>query len=1115
MHYRLEAWSVPGVGPFVKILGDLPAVSVDVSADEDDYGYGSIEIPASWPYLDRIVKADPVTPANNTYTLIRGYADGAAVDEPDFEFVAQYADHKIGEKGDRLVRIHGDGIAARTNEAILYPWSDLFPDWVWGGRELLTNPNFEDGTTQTVYELWHNHTGGTYTLNVTPPGLPLDTTGAIAWNADAAAVQAEIIATGVTEASVTGSGTEASPFQITVQAPVGHTVIAVATNSLTGGDTLSLENTTAGDTGSLDPWTRSTNPDTGKPHGGYASDGFRLTTDAEAGDVIEGQRSLRINGLSQFAGAQQKVRGIKPGSPLTAGVTAKTGDANNRFRLVLRDLNEELLATTPETVIPATFTPTRVTLADVVLTDTSTGVAWRFAHTRDSNPDPFWIDLASLREGLAPATIGAEFGLMFDATKARGRFTWLERTWTDTHDSAGNLWDEDEFEVAFRRGMKWGHHILGKAREHGYEFAVAPKPGVGQVGAGVVTHQLHLYNPEGRGTDRTADQHPAFTTGQIITGDAPQRAPRFTSILSENPAGDRITATDAGLAAAFGTIEEWFPDEDSLTVAALTRAANHRLGEEADNLLGFRAIVAGDHVLPRIHAGIGDTINWTVAPHTAKHPRRISSIRWRARTADQETHWTVEYTASRVRDPETAKARAIRDLLTAYRTLRSDDPLNTEEAGAGAGIPDVVIAAPDTLNRDVFDIEADDTLGADAAWAQALELCPTVGGQPVGWIHFLQGTFLWRAPADWPQGVKVTGAGQAATVLKAVGTIASIFEMPTYAGNTYAGDNRAQIMADLTLDGNKGGGAVVSAGLITVATAVSRNLHFQRVTFRNSSTWGHGGGSSNNTNVFEDCHVHDNTSGGLKVQSETRHLGGDYYDNGGPGFQDNAHGGYHHFIGTKIHDNGSDGIQVADLLARAGLLVGLCTITNNGGWGIDQTSLTSPSIVALNVITGNAAGTVRILKAGSIVTDNILDGTPTPNSGGNAINGTIAPAVVAQTITFSRLSDLATLTGTQRWVPFRAGRIVGVRAAVGTAPTGAGIRVNVRKNGSATGVFALTADQPTIADGANIGTVKAPTASSTFVGGDYYTVDIDQVGSTTPGADLTVHIEFVITEGGA
>jgi len=104
--------------------------------------------------------------------------------------------------------------------------------------------------------------------------------------------------------------------------------------------------------------------------------------------------------------------------------------------------------------------------------------------------------------------------------------------------------------------------------------------------------------------------------------------------------------------------------------------------------------------------------------------------------------------------------------------------------------------------------------------------------------------------------------------------------------------------------------------------------------------------------------------------------------------------------------------------------------------------------------------------------------------------------------TFQRAGQLVTLTGTSRFYVEDAATISVVRASVGTAPTGSPILVDVNRNG--TTIFTNQANRPTIAAGTHTDT--ATPAVTALVAGDYLTVDIDGVGSTNPGADLTVSV---------
>jgi hypothetical protein len=81
--------------------------------------------------------------------------------------------------------------------------------------------------------------------------------------------------------------------------------------------------------------------------------------------------------------------------------------------------------------------------------------------------------------------------------------------------------------------------------------------------------------------------------------------------------------------------------------------------------------------------------------------------------------------------------------------------------------------------------------------------------------------------------------------------------------------------------------------------------------------------------------------------------------------------------------------------------------------------------------------------------------------------------------------------------------IVKVKICVKTAPTGAAIIVDVNKNG--TTIFTTQGGRPSIAAGDTQDDSDTPNVT-TLAEGDKLTIDIDQVGSGTAGADLTVEI---------
>lgn len=82
--------------------------------------------------------------------------------------------------------------------------------------------------------------------------------------------------------------------------------------------------------------------------------------------------------------------------------------------------------------------------------------------------------------------------------------------------------------------------------------------------------------------------------------------------------------------------------------------------------------------------------------------------------------------------------------------------------------------------------------------------------------------------------------------------------------------------------------------------------------------------------------------------------------------------------------------------------------------------------------------------------------------------------------------------------------ISAIRATLTTAPTGTSAIFDVNKNG--TTVFTTQANRPTIAISGNTSGKITNADVTSLADGDYLTVDIDQVGSTVPGADLTVQV---------
>ena len=107
--------------------------------------------------------------------------------------------------------------------------------------------------------------------------------------------------------------------------------------------------------------------------------------------------------------------------------------------------------------------------------------------------------------------------------------------------------------------------------------------------------------------------------------------------------------------------------------------------------------------------------------------------------------------------------------------------------------------------------------------------------------------------------------------------------------------------------------------------------------------------------------------------------------------------------------------------------------------------------------------------------------------------------------TFSYTGSIALYTGDFRWYNDTGGTltIVSVRASLGTAPTGSAAIFDVLLNGST--IFTTTSNRPTIAASSNTALSGTPNVTA-LTNGSYLTTTISQVGSTVPGADLSLTV---------
>lgn len=147
--------------------------------------------------------------------------------------------------------------------------------------------------------------------------------------------------------------------------------------------------------------------------------------------------------------------------------------------------------------------------------------------------------------------------------------------------------------------------------------------------------------------------------------------------------------------------------------------------------------------------------------------------------------------------------------------------------------------------------------------------------------------------------------------------------------------------------------------------------------------------------------------------------------------------------------------------------------------------------------------------------DGIGGGTPVDadrlnhmEAGIDAVDAALA-ALIFRVGPYSVGGTLAVSAGTLRIPITRSMTATKARVMVAAAPTGSSLIVDVNKNG--TTLFSTQGNRPTVAIGANDSGAGTTPDITSLLAGDYVTFDIDQVGSTFPGADLVVVLEGLYT----
>ena len=805
--WKADLWSYPGVGTFQMLWPNLPFTDMSVTPRRSRIGEARMILPPGPDIAELtalLLTRDPNTPANDRRSLVRVYRDGSAV--PVVEWVPTGIPDTLGEAP---VMVSGEVYGPyRLADAIVWPFdwpAWRFPDWVWGGGNVLQNPGFEEGVPILEEQLvWVvGATGGTFTLS---DGT--DTTGGIAWNASAGTVETRLQndITAIVDVAVTGSGSAADPWRIQFLNPLGNFTQLIADGTLLtpGGAAVNVSRLVDGQTAQITGWTVSHNIVTGGIHGSHAGNSPRLSIPpGEPADT--GTYAAYYNADAPFGGIEQRVS-VQPGQVYSgASIRVRPTSGTDPFALVLRDAYEGLITYSPPSATSGTFTAATwatQTLSGLhVIPDGVTELVFRHAYSGSGDAADVLVDNANLTLGLQPATVGEMVRLLVEdaATNhvADGRTVLdnLDLTFTDLLDSDGTAWPRLE-SMTVTHGQTYFQVLEAFREQLGYDWAVTAKAVV----VGALTHDLNVYVPGGMGQDRTADADPAVIIGGgVSAGPVSHSGIVGNAVIAEGSGGLNTRAESAASIGAAGRREIYAPNGSANSQTTVNAVAVSTLDELLAQGLGFAvAIVDGAGPVGLVDYGLADTVN-VVHPTLGRQGHRVDShtLDIGADGVVGTTHFSRE-----ILHQEAAVYEGVRRLLaraasqpppvTAKATRQSD-----YGTGTGGGFS-VRVAASDAGAKSKAAADLVCTGSADhLTIMQAAGMLPT-GGE----IVLSEGTFnVDTGQVLLPAGVSLRGMGKITggygTTVRSTATSGAVL---TTAGGA--------VVRDLTVQGTFGGSVV-------------------------------------------------------------------------------------------------------------------------------------------------------------------------------------------------------------------------------------------------------------------------------------------------------------------
>jgi copper chaperone CopZ len=648
---KIEVWSVPNDPGGFRHLCTPPVLSLTTNdrAGTEVPGTGTMTIPADYEHVDLILDLDPEDVPNSKASLVvvfqQNPADESGSDsewQAVFEFFVDESQTVIADDAG-TVTISGPEIRSALDDGIVYYRTLTDPHYQWGAPTLTKNADLFEGTVaDEEISLWTTATSGSFTIDVDSSGTP----ATINFDDTAADVKTAIegLST-VSEVQVGGSGTEDDPWHIVFTDPDKTNVDTQTDGSgLSGGDVFRA---VVVEGGQITPayYTKS-QTFAGDVFGNHGGGSMAVVDDP----VESGGRALRIIGTTPFIGTQQIID-VELDSIGYATCEAYTTSATDKFRLVVRDINEGFIASSGGGQVGAgyeglTVTPDEwntITVPNIMLEDDDGDrIIVRFAVVSEGDPSEFLVKNLEYHPGFPGTTAGDISTILTELAQTRGALDWLELGYDAEIDSNSEYWDVDDLAFQADAGELLGTHVHGDLQTGAYELDLVRIPDDELESGSDVTHRLELFNPAGRGMAAGANTQIVIGSS-IANGTVAKRRVPHTHYLVETYDQDFVEVTDVRVS-GLPRREGFLRSEQARDRATAEKIGKARIAAEIENLLGAQVTLVGDTVVAYRDFNIGTTVPYILGRTALRHERRIHTISMRL----EGGKWSDTITASKV-----------------------------------------------------------------------------------------------------------------------------------------------------------------------------------------------------------------------------------------------------------------------------------------------------------------------------------------------------------------------------------------------------------------------------------------------------------------------------------